>query len=821
MRRLSLLVLALALALPTTASAQEESGPAYGLANGCFSLTSAADGRYVAKAQDGSYELTNDAAKAEVFRFQATRLGQFLLYGKDKDFLSGGDGGVTAAAGADGTADWKVVGNAGNHTFTLPDAGGRALAVEGDKLVTKEGSGSEFILPVAEGCATYPEVELSATGRTRREPTPFGEVLGTVDLHLHHMAFEFLGGSIHCGRPWHPYGVEYALVDCPDHFSGVAPLETALGGRERHDPVGWPTFKDWPDDQSLTHETTYYKWVERAYLGGLRIMTVLLVDNAVLCEVYPLKRNSCNEMETVKLEAKDLYELQDYIDAQAGGPGKGWYRIVKDPFEARRVIAEGKMAVIMGIEVSKLFDCGVYNDQPECTKEQVDKRLDEVYDMGVRQMELINKFDNAFGGVAGDTKETGAVTNNGNKYETGKYWDMRTCDTEHEDASDREQISVHRHNDDSLIANGINMFIPAGTAPIYPAPPHCNAKGLTDLGEYVVKRMMDKGMIVDPDHLSVLARNQLLSVVEARNYSGIVSSHSWSTPDSFPRIYKLGGVITPYAGDSTGFVEKWKATKPMHTDKRFYFGFGYGADMNGFGSQGQPRGADVPNPVTYPFKSFVGDVTFDKQRSGERVYDINVDGVDHYGLYPDWIEDLRKLAGDEIVDDMAHGAEAVLQMWERAEGVPAMECRGAHMGFTARGLGGVQLGDGPEETLRSATQPQQRRPRAWVWCVEGSRAGKNRRARTVAVLTPEGKVGLVASTASTHVAKGVHPRTRARRAKVKTRAFGKGVRVRRIGRSTLVYVLRGKRVKYVAVASADVARSRASLRRYLRLTQLG
>ena len=57
----------------------------------------------------------------------------------------------------------------------------------------------------------------------------------------------------------------------------------------------------------------------------------------------------------------------------------------------------------------------------------------------------------------------------------------------------------------------------------------------------------------------------------------------------------------------------------------------------------------------------------DRQHSGTRVYDINTDGVDHYGLYPDWIEDLRKVAGQQIVDDMANGAEAYLQMWARAQ----------------------------------------------------------------------------------------------------------------------------------------------------------
>ena len=68
-----------------------------------------------------------------------------------------------------------------------------------------------------------------------------------------------------------------------------------------------------------------------------------------------------------------------------------------------------------------------------------------------------------------------------------------------------------------------------------------------------------------------------------------------------------------------------------------------------------------------PFRSFDGGSLIERQRSGTRVYDINVDGVDHYGLYPDWIEDLRMVAGQGIVDDMANGAEAYLQMWARAE----------------------------------------------------------------------------------------------------------------------------------------------------------
>ena len=57
----------------------------------------------------------------------------------------------------------------------------------------------------------------------------------------------------------------------------------------------------------------------------------------------------------------------------------------------------------------------------------------------------------------------------------------------------------------------------------------------------------------------------------------------------------------------------------------------------------------------------------DRQRSGTRVYDVNVDGVAHYGIYPDYIQDLRMIAGHQIVDDLANGAEAYLRMWASAE----------------------------------------------------------------------------------------------------------------------------------------------------------
>jgi hypothetical protein len=668
----------------------------YTLANGCFALRSAQTGQYVRKTgnplpTDPFYD-ANAAAigDAEKFRMQATDLGSYLLYGAAPDFLAR-NGLLNNAAPAtepSNNTDWTVTEDGG--AFRLVNEVGqfppRDLVVDGAGVLTTAPAGTGgaaglFTFEQTTGCANYPEIEVNVTGAPRKGSSPNAPVTGLVEGHLHHMAYEFLGGGAHCGRPWHRFGAPAALEDCVDHAATGgcgAILETALSGSTCHASGGWPSFNGWPRQEHLTHEQTYYKWVERAYRGGLRIFVNLLVENRVLCELYPLgpgglpavTKNSCDEMDSVRLQVQRAHQLEDYIDAQNGGPGRGWYRIVDDPVEARHVINDGKLAVILGMEVSEPFGCRLV--QPAqmniCTNQMVDDGIDELWDLGIRQLELINKFDNGLAGVAGDSGTTGVITNTGNLLSTGSAWDLEHC----ADPVNHDHSPEGVHNVDESLANGLHALLPSGlpALPIYPAPPHCNQLGLSTFGERAVQRIMDKGMIFDPDHMSVLARNRALDVVEAQRYPGVISSHSWSTDNALPRILGLGGVITPYAGNSQSFVDQWRHMKTHGYDEQSpFFGIGYGADMNGFGGQGDPRGAGAPNPVTYPFESFDGSATVHQQVSGTRTYDINTDGVAHYGLYPDWVEDLRKLAGQEIIDDMAKGAEAYLQMWERATGL--------------------------------------------------------------------------------------------------------------------------------------------------------
>ena len=705
----------------------------YAMASGCYALQAVRNDRWVARSGSGFDAAKGLRTNALPLHFQATDLGKYLLYGDVKDFVSRQAGRVVSAATPSEDADWTVTRSGSTYLFRLGDGQGLAVAPDGT-LVT--GTPARFRLHTTTGCAAWPEVQDNISGRTFKGVSKIQEVRGLVDAHTHGMAFEFLGGDVHCGRPWHPYGVTYALKDCPDHYlangKGAA-LEDLLNSGTPgtgHDPVGWPTFKDWPAPHSLTHEGTYYKWMERSWKGGLRIFTNLLVENKKLCEVYPLKRNSCDDMTSIRLQAHDMRLFQRYIDAQYGGPGKGWYRIVTNPYQARRVINDGKLAVVMGIETSDLFGCTTKLDVPDpsCTKASIDRQLTQVRRMGVSQMELVNKFDNALAGVAGDEGQTGVAVNSANFLETGSFWDMRHCPAANgPEVHDRNQLAAPDPNPftqrDALFGAIQQQYgvTPPLALPLYGAAPHCNNRSLTDLGDYTIRGMVKRHMIFDPDHMSVLARKKALDLAESLHYPGVVSSHSWSTPDAYPRIYKLGGFITPYAGDSTGFVDKWRKHLQW-ADPRYYFGFGYGADMNGLGAQGDPRGAGAKNPVTYPFKG-LGGVTVNRQRSGSRVYDINKDGVAHYGLYPDWVQDLRKLAGNDIVTDMSRGPEAFLQMWERADGVSNDGCRDARATKPASVIRGLRRGATTTYVLRHAGQPHSRLANTYGYCAK-SRTGQ-------------------------------------------------------------------------------------------------
>src|SRR3982751_5810692 len=81
------------------------------------------------------------------------------------------------------------------------------------------------------------------------------------------------------------------------------------------------------------------------------------------------------------------------------------------------------------------------------------------------------------------------------------------------------------------------------------------------------------------------------------------------------------------------------------------------------------------------------------------------------------------------------------------------------------------------------------RTRAWTYCVAGAKASaakqskKKRRSPggATAVLTPAGKVALIATTAKGHRVRGIHPGAPASALRGHARSQGKGVWVSKLG----------------------------------------
>ncbi len=692
----------------TPAAASRAQAPTkYSLVHGCYSL----------RTPGGA------ALAPGPVRMQAAALGVYLLYTTQGGYLDDAGGGSVQAADTPSSAsEWRVDGGS-KRGFTLTNlATGTRLPVR---------------FAAATGCATYPEAQVGATGPSFAGASPEANVLGTVEGHAHVTAFDFLGGDWHCGAPFSPFGVPYALpASCAKQEQGTnGEFEDFVdfgGGPRPSDMHGWPTFKEWPSPTALAEEGDYYTGIERAWKAGLRVMVTNLVDNEALCSLMTTRHNPCNDMANVDIQDRDLHALQDYIDAQSGGPGKGWFRLVTDPFQARRVINQGKLAVIEGIEVSRLFGCGESGDVPQCDTSQIDAGIKHVEQLGVRTFFPVHEFDNAFGGTKMIAGAIGTVINVGNRDETGSFWTLQPCPAQDQDA---EQLSVAPSGPLSTLVNGpLASMLHGSPAPVYGSGPQCNTRGLTDLGAYLIKRMIASHTVIQLDHMDSKTATAALAIAAASHYSGVVSAHCCSSPQLFKQVYATGGFVTPPVEPTNAFVSSWKSDMAVK-DAAYHVGFGWGSDENGLGAQPGPSNT----PISYPFKSYGGNVTFSREQWGQRTFDLNTDGLANYGMYADWLHSLQLTGGTQLTNSMFQGAEAYLEMWERADGVPATRCLPARDRLTPTGIGPIRVGETARTVLYRAGQPVSRPGHSYTYCISGRRGAPIR-----AVFNSRGRIAKVA-----------------------------------------------------------------------------
>jgi microsomal dipeptidase-like Zn-dependent dipeptidase len=543
------------------------------------------------------------------------------------------------------------------------------VSASGDLVASTAGRAAIFRLVRDRGCTPFPEADVSATGRSFRGSNRKGDVFGFADMHVHITANMRAGGAVLSGEPYDPYGISVALGHDADVHGADGSLDIT-GNLLRsglpfgtHDTHGWPSFAGWPVHGTITHQQTYYVWLERAWLAGERLVVAQTVEDQPICEIEPVKTHSCDETTAVRQQVQELRGLQNYIDAQAGGKGRGWFRLVYNPRQARDVIERGKLAVLIGIESSNLFGCSERMDVPQCGRRDIDRGIRNARRLGVRTVFPMHWTDNAFGGAALEGGGRGTFINVLERFGTGHYFRTGPCP----EPGQGETMGSLSAFELSFLSNYFPAAKPIAQEPfpVYPAGIQCNAEGLTPLGAYLIKRLMANHMLIEMDHMSEWARETVLRIARRHRYP-LVSSHTGTggywTPHQLKELYALGGMAAARADTAPALAGRIGELK-NYRSKRHFFGVGLGTDTGGFSSLPGPRPDAAKSPVTYPFRGYFCNVTFQREQSGTRTFDLNTDGVAHYGLIPDLLADMQQHGGGPAMRSLFRSAEAYLRMW--------------------------------------------------------------------------------------------------------------------------------------------------------------
>ena len=204
-------------------------------------------------------------------------------------------------------------------------------------------------------------------------------------------------------------------------------------------------------------------------------------------------------------------------------------------------------------------------------------------------------------------------------------------------------------------------------------------KGLTNLGKVFVTKLMDKGILIDIDH-AVLSIHQgyLLPGDRARQLPAHggprASSPTCTRPTSAVERMRSAAQLEKLSARRSGVGhdanERKNHPRCLNSSLTFKDDYEYavgklggvnaasvpfGSDFSGVAPHVGPRfgdsacGNDAKNKASersrprlaYPF-TIPGFGRFEKQVTGQRTFDFNVDGLAHIGLLPDLIADLSR-----------------------------------------------------------------------------------------------------------------------------------------------------------------------------------
>ena len=266
--------------------------------------------------------------------------------------------------------------------------------------------------------------------------------------------------------------------------------------------------------------------LQRAWSYGLRLVVMHALSNEFLCKVgnlTDLGSGACpSDQEAIEDQLQVAQNTEKVINSQFA-PGTGWYQVVDTPAEARQVIREGKLAVVLGLEAVNAFGCqfaprevveGVPNLGGQKPEEQAFKNacngseeyltqralalFERYWGLGARHFYPIHNMDGVAGGTAisipllhSDTYPTRLFYAN----LLDKVADINRVITAIRPPLDT--VACAQFEFDKILTNRT-----AG---------RCNARGLTDTGRALIRMMASQGAVIDIDHMSLKAKREVLA----------------------------------------------------------------------------------------------------------------------------------------------------------------------------------------------------------------------------------------------------------------------------------------------------------------------
>ena len=402
---------------------------------------------------------------------------------------------------------------------------------------------------------------------------PDGPVWGFVDLHNHLFNHLTFGGRLISGRVTErplsgdlaaglrtENGMRHALEDCSAHH-GCFPGHVSFSlGPEAffHDRGGYPTFDGWPKATTLIHEQVYVDWLKRAWQGGLRLIHLDVGNNAFSGQMYSEADFflGANVFSLTDTEAVD--RSLDAVGEFVAGEGRGWTEIAHSAAEARRIIARGELALVLGVEVDALGDyfteCPTDHrlfsqlEKRPCKKlcpddeaREIKKMLDHLQARGVVHLVPIHVIENAYGYPA----SYGRAFDVNSEWANGKGFALRNGFADHirfrldDDQVDGSPLLTWAM---SFLGDVRDQFdrrrLTGGPFPDERIG-HTSLLGLKRAGRILTEEMMRRGMIIDVQHMSEAATDETLQMAEQAGYP-LVSTHTGFRELSFGFTTQVG-----------------------------------------------------------------------------------------------------------------------------------------------------------------------------------------------------------------------------------------------------------------------------------------